>query len=201
MKKLLFAVAAIMMVVGASAQSENQEKKFWVGGSFSLSGQEAETNTLKTFEFSPEFGYNLNNRWALALGLNYGYAKTEQSNNTTKINTFGFSPFARYTALRWKAISLFVDGGLRFATGYSETTSGHSTLSESDTFGIGAFVDPGISVNLCKGFSLVGRANLFNFAYQSEKENATDSEKSAWTSSLNSPFNAENVTFGFEFKF
>ncbi len=197
MKRLLLSVAAVILAVGANAQEKGN---FWIGGNFGFESSEFSVGSKEnTFIIAPEFGYQFSDRWGA--GIRVGYEQTTSKSGSADkdyIKAFNIAPFARYTFLRWKALNLFADGGLSYTRADGEIFSEEYSYDELWSFG--AFVRPGLSLNLSKSFSLVATANLFNFGY-AETEETGDYKASSWAASLNSPFSANNITLGFTVAF
>jgi hypothetical protein len=79
MKKFILVLAAAVIAVSASAQ-------VYVGGSASV-GRNTDAN-ITNFSIYPEIGYNLNNQWAIAASVGYGY----KYNDGTKDQSYYFQP-------------------------------------------------------------------------------------------------------------
>lgn len=131
-QKVFFLLLLLSMALSVSAQK-------YVGGSFSIVDNSAETYV----NISPEFGYNLNNRWAVAGQL--GYYHTGGS------DIFAFSPYARHTFYEKDILSIFVDGGVDVVLYDSEVE-----------FGIG--LKPGIALKLTDHFSFVTKFGFLGYS-------------------------------------
>ena len=100
MKKFLMTlVAAFGLAVSANAQT-------YVGGGFSIFGQDNGNTTVTTYKFIPEIGYNFNKDWAA--GVAFGWEGANKGNE----KSIEVNPYARYTFLHTKFVNVFVDGGL-----------------------------------------------------------------------------------------
>ena len=208
MKKGIFVLAVLL---GMALQSNAQEKgQFWVGGSFGFSSTDRE-DVVKTNEYSvyPEFGYAFSNRWGV--GLRLGYHQTKDKYDETyygqlnKRESFSVSPFARYTCFTWKAFSVFVDGGLSYSR---ENTDNRETdyYLESKSNYYGLFLQPGFALRLSNCISLTGHLDFFNAGYRETDYDTGNTYSSyvdnkSYSATLNSPFNLNNFTVGFNFKF
>ena len=101
MKKL----ALVLAIVFAGIMSANAQ--VWVGVN-NISAQ-VEKNHM-AFSFAPEIGYNINNQWTLALGVNYGYDQRDVVGVTTTQNHLFLQPYLRYVGgTIGKKFSLFAD--------------------------------------------------------------------------------------------
>ena len=101
MKKLVLTLA----IVFAGIMSANAQ--VWVG--VNNIGAQVEKNHM-AFSFAPEIGYNINNQWTLALGVNYGYDQRDVVGVTTTQNHLFLQPYLRYVGgTIGKKFSLFAD--------------------------------------------------------------------------------------------
>jgi len=99
------------MVFQANAQEEGQ---IWVGGTVGFSStKEKDFLDVKVnrFTFSPEIGYAFSENWGAGLKLGINSFKIK-GGDEIKLTGFTIEPFARYTFLKWKAVSVFMDGGV-----------------------------------------------------------------------------------------
>jgi hypothetical protein len=218
-KKILLATAVVIMAAGASvsvnaqknakahaqkiANTQNAQKKFWLGGTLGFSSSENSTLAeAKSFTFSPEFGYNFNDRWAAGVQLGLSLSSIDGYDNTyNDIQKYSVAPFARYTFLNWKALSLFADGGIRWESTDGQINTITGEYSGEKVWYAGLFVNPGISVRLSKHFSLTGRVNIFDAGYMGASAYGHNNQLANWSASLNSPFDLDNFTFGFNVTF
>ena len=116
MKKLfLVLVLAFAGIFTVNAQT-------WIGGGVGAKIYDDYTQ----FSISPEFGYNINNHWTVALGASYRFTqdKTPILGETITTNELSLEPYVRYIGgTIGKQFSLFMDltgdFGLIDATGYA----------------------------------------------------------------------------------
>lgn len=99
MKKILLVVVVLFTALAAQAQ------EMYLGGGISLWRN---TDIDKTsFSITPDFGYNLNSKWAiggeLALAFN-GYDGIYEAKTTS----FALAPYARYSFYENKIVRLFL---------------------------------------------------------------------------------------------
>jgi hypothetical protein len=101
MKKLVLVLA----IVFAGVMSANAQ--VWVG----LNNIHAAIEKNHTgIGFAPEIGYNINNQWTIALGLNYELNQTEFGGVKTTTNEMYLQPYVRYIGgTIGHKFSLFVD--------------------------------------------------------------------------------------------
>lgn len=88
MKKLLLVLA----IVFAGVMTSNAQ--VWVGLN-NIGAQIGQNHTA--FGFAPEIGYNINNQWTVALGVNYAYDKNTWGGVTVTGNDLWLQPYLRYT--------------------------------------------------------------------------------------------------------
>ena len=174
MKKFL--VMAVMAVAALNANAQ-----WWAGGSFALdftntSKANGDQNTT-SFEIAPEVGYNLTDKWAVALSVGFGTSNnsvvgnwadnggaiySQQTVNGTKLeesnNYFMINPYARYTFYKTAPVSFFVDGGVGFKFFNHE---GGNQMSVG--------VRPGISFAATPKLSLVATTGYLGYLKNSEK--------------------------------
>ena len=116
MKKLfLVLVLAFAGIFTVNAQT-------WIGGGVGAKIYDDYTQV----SISPEFGYNINNHWTVALGASYRFTqdKTPILGETITSNELSLEPYVRYIGgTIGKKFSLFMDltgdFGLIDATGYA----------------------------------------------------------------------------------
>jgi hypothetical protein len=197
MKKILLLAVVLFASLNANAQ-------FYVGGSVGFGSVKPVGGGDSEFVFRilPEFGYNLNDKWAVGAvlgyqkglpfsGMNIGASNdnvaTSQNviNNlaaTSKVETFTISPYARYTAIEWDSVNLFFDGGITFG----------SVKDTGSYFSLG--VRPGLAVKLCDEISFVAHLGFLGF------ENFSPDGGGKSGSSFGLDF-ANNCSFGVYFNF
>lgn len=110
MKKIIATFAIVLAAVSASAQT-------YVGGSvgFTSTDVKGEDKSVTSLCIAPEVGYNLNEKWALGIGVGYYYTKQESS-----LNMISVAPYARYTVVKSGKFSFFVDGEFSFVSAKPE---------------------------------------------------------------------------------
>lgn len=194
-KLFLVAIVAAMTVVGANAQ----EKKFWVGGTFGYTSSDAYPH--EAFAIQPEVGYKLSERWAAGMQFRFGKGKMDAGNSHSDVQTFGIAPVARYTLLRWKALTIFTKGIIGFWETTGDTDFEDLVNEDISLTTVGLFVNPGFSLSLTDRIALAGSTNLFTCSYAKTKNSFDSGESSTWTTNFNSPFNLDGIELGFVFKF
>lgn len=175
----------VMAVMAAATLTANAQ--WWAGGSFGLdfsntNKARGDENTT-SFEIAPEVGYNLTDKWAVALAVGFGTSNnsivgdwannngaiySSQSINGTKLpesnNYFLINPYARYTFYKTAPVSFFVDGGIGFKFFNHE---GGNQMQVG--------LRPGISFAATKKLSLVATTGYLG--YQKNSEKAGDGSK------------------------
>lgn len=161
MKKII--MMAVMAVAAVSANAQ-----VWVGGSLGFNTEKAkfgdvELSSGTSFEISPEVGYNLNEKWAVALALGYSH-----NDNTTinfagmevegMSNQFSIKPYVRYTFVKSGNFSAFCDGVLDYSTT-------HINGVENNFNSWGISVVPGIAYAISPKVSLIARLGKIGYQH------------------------------------
>lgn len=146
MKKFIATFVIALATISASAQT-------YLGGSigFTSTDLKGEDKSLTQFTIAPEIGYNLDEQWALGIGVGYSYAKQESS-----VNTIAVSPYVRYTVAKAGICSFFIDGEFTFASMKPE----HGDSSTGWSLG----VKPGVRFDITK--KIYATASLGFLGYQ-----------------------------------
>jgi len=184
---------ALITLVAASVTCASAQ--MWVGGSLGFGHKASETegqvdknfnskHDYNSLSFSPEIGYDLNDRWSVAVGLEYAHSVSEyesifESTSTTTTNSFSIEPYVRYHALKWGKLGLFVDGGVSY--GFSHINGSGDT---SNDFAV--FVSPGLSYRLNDRFVLVSHISglKYTHSWYDEADNNSDVFNFGLSSSL-----------------
>lgn len=174
MKKLILAIILIITTWGVS---NAQESKMWIGGSLGFSYLDTDPS-FKSFNIVPEFGYNINKRFAVGLELSYGIAHLSKS-----VHIIDLTPFVRYNAINADRFTFFVDGLFSFG----KTINGNADRNR-DHLAVG--LRPGLLFKASDKFDFFGK---FGFIGYRKEEGGGDGLFS---------FEANtNVTLGVAFKF
>ena len=152
MKKFL--LTAIVAVVSLAANAQ-----FWAGGSLNAGTSKTtlDGNDLSKFNsigFTPTVGYTLTDNLDVALELSFQHADSDTKNS----NTFGFSPFARYTFVKSGNFKLFADGGFAYENSHISGVEDNTNVWE-------IFVRPGISYDLTKKVFLTATVGNLNYQF------------------------------------
>lgn len=108
MKRLFLTAVISIALVGTL----NAQTKFWVGGSFSISSSDHDPNKDHSFIFMPEFGYRINDTWAMGGMLGYRSHTTETGNLELKTTCTSIIPFARYYVGSVSLVRFFAQASL-----------------------------------------------------------------------------------------
>ncbi len=143
----------IMMTLAAVAVAATMNAQVWVGGELGFTGSHVNgiDNTEKTFTIAPEIGYNLDDNFAVAIKLGYGYASTQDLGalgRHSNVNSYIINPYARYTFAKAGNFSAFVDGGVNYSTI-------HVQGADKNINQFGASVVPGIAYAVSNKVTLV----------------------------------------------
>lgn len=175
MKKIVFALVMCACSMAANAQ-------MWVGGSFGLDvSKQKEGDASVLFTLSPEFGYNITDKWAVA-----GALEIAASNAAGKPFVFAINPFARYSFARVGIANFFVDGGINFGL---ESTK---VLNDRNCNGLVGFgVRPGVKLELNKHLALEAKTGYLGYRYRGSNE----------THTFGLGVNNEQLSFGLVYEF
>lgn len=169
MKKIVLFLFVVIATLSVSAQS------VYVGGAFGL--WRNDDADMTSFKIAPEVGYNLNEKWAVGVVLEYEHA----SEHDLSGNAFSIAPYARYSFYENKLVRLFADGGFGFLTVKEEHLS-------MNGFEIG--VTPGIAIKLNHHFSLVAKCGFLGYR-----------SKHTSDPGFGLKLSSEDLTFGFHYEF
>ena len=172
MKKIMMTLAAIAVAATMNAQG-------YIGGTFNLGFENKlidQKNPTKTdatgmaFEIKPEIGYNLSDKWAVAVKVAFAHSGNNAQvaalvanwgiNNATT-NAFAINPYARYTFVKSGNFSAFVDGGVAYSTIHINGTS--DVLGNINQVKVG--FNPGVAYAISPKVGLV--AHLGDLSYES----------------------------------
>lgn len=186
MKKFFTLAFVAMLAMTANAQ-------VFVGGEMGLSTNKTTVDGDKlssgtTFTLAPMIGYELDNEWAVAVRLGYGY----DSNSTYTFgdvkltgttNTFTINPFVRYKFVRKGNFFAYIDGGVKFSSVHNNGVD-----DNLNQFRVG--LNPGIGYKIAKNVSLTASLGDLSYAYTWRDE----VKNNAFNLSL-----TDNVSFGVQF--
>ena len=151
MKKILMIVVVMMAALSSYAQ------EMYLGGGISL-WRDCDAD-VTSFSISPDFGYNLNERWAVGGEVVFSHEGTHYDVGDEKvsshINSFAIAPYARYSFYENKIVRLFIDMGMGFST--SKPKHGDSV----NGFEIG--LKPGLAIKLNDSCSFITKVGFAGY--------------------------------------
>jgi hypothetical protein len=176
MKKILMTLVAVAMATTMNAQ-------WYIGGEV---GFNTTTNTVKingvstdettnNFTIAPEVGYNLSDKWAVAMKIGFAHSGNNGEvavllNNylgalgfkdgKVTTNAIVINPYVRYTFVKSGNFSAFVDGGIGYISTHVNGTS--DFLNNINQIKVG--INPGVAYAISPKVSLV--AHLGDLSYQ-----------------------------------
>ncbi len=168
MKKFLMTLVVAVMAISANAQ-------FYVGGGVGFSTSGDGDDNVSSFKFLPEVGYNFNDEWAAGITLGW------EGHDKGLPKQWTIAPYARYTFVKGKVASVFVDGGI----GYGHT---YNSGLDRDALTIG--FKPGVAVNLNDRLSFVTHFGFIG--YDHTKDNNTKAKWDEWGVDID----GNNIVFG-----
>lgn len=169
MKKLFLAAFVAVASLTANAQ-------IWVGGELGYNVERESndgTTTYKDHEFTlaPEIGYKLNDKFDVAVALNFSHDDDEFREDgythTYSENSFSINPYIRYSFYKTGKFSAFVDGGFKY--GFT-----HYCGDDENRINWGINVRPGIAYALTEKVGLVAHVGKVGWDYSKKDENKTN---------------------------
>lgn len=177
MKKFLMLAAFAVSTMGASAQ-------LWIGGNL---GYDYEKSTdydfggkvkVHTISISPEIGYNISDKWAFAVNLDYGFQKVVDGMSA---HVLTINPYARFTFAKAGIASFFVDGGIE---------AGMEKVEDFDaTEIVGVGFQPGVALKISDHVSLVTKLGYLGYRHTDDNDQ------------FGFGVNNETITFGAYYSF
>ena len=209
MKKLLIITFLLTfgIIIGQEKEENlNIQKGTWnFGGEFSINFANSENiqdvkieNDRFKFEFSPKFGYTLENNLIIGLGLGYSYLKDKVDYNDSDrynatSNTYSVFPYIKKIIPITNKFAFILQGELRYSK-YKNDFVEYTSLIQNrsgDTFFAG--IRPGITYFLTKKIAL--EANLGSLGYSTSKYDDNISEEGK-ANSFDFNLNSSNLNFG-----
>ena len=182
MKKILMTMVIALSAITANAQ-------WYLGGSVgvaSVKNGNADAETV--YKFVPDFGYTLNDQWAIGVAVGYQKGACDLINGgfgqDVETELLQVNPYARYTFVKNKYVNVFMDG-----------TVGLGSYKDIGTeFQLG--LKPGVAVNLNDKLSFVAHFGFIGFDSFSPKHDGIDN-----STKVGVDFNGNNLTFGLYYNF
>ena len=188
MKKILLTLLVTVCTLTANAQ-------FYVGGEAGLWRNTDKNNT--DFTLHPDFGYELNEKWDLGLGLGFthNYDGKTKHNGYTKHNTFEINPYARWTFANLGPVNLFLEMG--FGIESYKVKKGNDDVEvkgkAQTAWNLG--VKPGLSIDVAKHLQFI--THLGFLGYRDSDDNYNGHKHDGFGFNLHS----EDLTVGLLYKF
>ncbi len=153
MKKILLMAAFAVATLSANAQ-------VWVGGALGFNYENTkDVKKVTSFNIAPEVGYNLDENWAIALSLDFGYANHKpEIGDSYGVTDFTVAPYVRYTFARAGVANFFLDGGFGIGTSKVEDQDANTNWH------IG--IRPGVAFNITDHVSFVGTTGFLGYRHQ-----------------------------------
>ena len=153
MKKMF--LMCMMAVMALSAQAQ-----FYVGGSIGLSTQKDKVDgasvNLTQFDFTPEFGFNFNDYWAVGGTLGVSCMASSDLDQTS----FNIMPYVRGTYAHTQKVDFFIEGTIGYQF-YNVSVGGDGENLNGFSLGI----RPGILVKLTPKCHLLAKMTLLDYSY------------------------------------
>lgn len=177
MKKIMMTLAAVMMAMTMSAQ-------MYIGGGIGFQSVTPEVGDGESsFKFAPEIGFSFDENWGAGVAIGYITDKGGAYGLGAE-SAFQFSPYVRYTAMKWKTMSIFFDGAFDY---YQSKNFKRTNMALG--------VKPGVAVNLNKDLSFV--AHMGSLGFKSFDPDGDDNN----TTVIGFDFSSLNLNFGLYYNF
>jgi hypothetical protein len=211
MKKvfLMTAIIAVTALAPRVSNAQLEAGKFFIGGLFELSSEsnaeknESGTTTLPgetKVGIHPDFGYMLNSKWALMVGVGYTTSLTSEGTGDDKTDyaypCFIFNPGVRHFLFSERG-GLFIDGELEFRLPSEQEKTGNKVTSLS-ALGIYAGVGLGAAFFISDHVMLTGKFGSIGF--DSFTKNESKDEKRQ-TNTLLFGINTRDIGLGVSYFF
>ena len=175
MKKMILTALVAVASLAANAQ-------VWVRGEVGFSATKASFDGNKEgaaarFNFLPEIGYTLNDKFdiALTIGLSHANSNGDYYEGSQKFdviggnledvnrNAFTINPYVRYKFAKTGDFTFFVDGGFSYTMIHYSNTSLATYDDNANQWALG--FKPGISYSLTDKVSLVAHVGDLGYAF------------------------------------
>ncbi len=198
----MISLAALLLSLTGFAQ---QRKGQWLAGggiefnsrTSTVTNSNAE-NKSSQFSVNPKVGYFFADRWAVGLAPGISFQNHEDSTQTSKGRSYNVGAFVRYYQPIGEKLALFGElNGISYGAGSNDQTYKNTPVSQKNayrSFGIGAFIRPGIVYFITPKIGLetsFGGLNLgyFNSTNRNETRNVfttkSETTTNGFTASLN----------------
>lgn len=151
-------MAALVLLTSISSAASAQ---VWIGGNLGYNhsessfdeklGNEGPSTTSDNIHIAPEIGYNLNDKFALALSLGYDH-------DSGKSNQWSVNPYVRYHFAESGKVRFFIDGGLLYSIA-------HLNGLDTDIENYGFSFNPGVSYAISNRLGLVAHVGELGYTH------------------------------------
>lgn len=125
MKKFMMTLVVLCAALSVNAQ-------VYLGGTLGVASVGTENGNDETsFKILPEIGYNFNKSWAVGTTIGYekgSFSMLNSNFTNADVKGFTFSPYARYTFVNSKHVSVFMDMGVDFVSGEAGNTEDRKSV-------------------------------------------------------------------------
>jgi len=186
MKKIMYAILAMMFIAPAAWAQTTQGSKS-IGGGFEYYSNKQENiygnydYESSSFEIMPQVGYFIIDNLEVGVLLNYTSGKSGYTQlDPTKNSSFSVGPFARYYKFTSNERFAFT-GTFSVSFGSGKTT--YPSSSESKTGNMGVFISPGFTYFLSEKWGLDFQLQGIGFSSNDPNKDVDDD-------------NSKTITFG-----
>ncbi len=201
MKKTIL-IAASLLVAGFV---QAQDNKMWLTGEVNFYNYSDDGDTkIMGGVFSPSFGYSLNEKMAVGIGLSYESFTTETDNGfeteEEKTTEFAVAPFFRYYKSLGEKCALYGELNLAFVSCKDEDDNGSSPDTE-DTYGFfQAKIAPGIQYWVHDNWSINAEWGALRYRADNDKSDV-DGQDDFKSSEFELGLDMSSISFGVNFHF
>lgn len=204
MKKSILVIAAALLTVAASAQN-----KMWLSGQVGYSSESYDPGDTKITggTFGPAFGYMVNDKIAVGLGLTYSSMKTEKGNeggalnyNEKTENGLSINPFVRYYKMMadnklglYGEFNLGIGSGTTSWDGVTDSNGDPVTVEDIDYSNLNITIAPGIQYWFADSWSINAQMGILSYNSRNDKDQGVDDNGDTVDQKTN------NMDFGLDF--
>jgi len=209
MKRTLL-IAASVLVVGTmqaqdNATKENMDNRMWLSGSAQIRSYDDDSDYSESGgNFSPSFGFFLNERMAVGLSLTVEGIKAEEKISgfdvETKISEFSVNPFFRYYKNVTTNFHLYGELSVGFGSGKVETDVPFGPDPEDTYSFFQTGIAPGIQYWMHEHWSVNAQWGALRYRTYNDKADE-DGESDQTESEIVVGLDLSSLSFGLNFHF
>jgi len=208
MKKTLLTIALVSAVAFANAQN-----KMWLGGtiSYSTESYDPDPEEFSSLVFGPNFGYMVNDKLAVGLGITYNSQSASNLNDgagetyDATQTQLTFLPFVRMYKSLGEKVAIYGEFAIGIGSGsYSEEHSDGNDPDDQDFSTLSFNLSPGIQYWFADRWSINAQWGAIRYATRTDEDAAMDSNGDvvdAKTNDFSIGLDLSNMNFGLNYHF